>query len=219
MAFLPPDPAVAWTAIDLVDRFGPMPLHRVLTEPVPGTATVEDVIRLDDHEDRLCELIDGILIEKVYGFYKSLLGVDLIAAISSSEGYRDAGIATGAGGTLQISPGQVRIPDLAFISYERLNRSDFRQNPVPLLAPDLVAEFVTCYHTKRELDRKLEDYFAAGVRLAWHIDLEESLVRVYTRADERTILRESDTLTGGTVLPGFELPLESYFSRRYEFHA
>ena len=67
--------ATAWTAVDLVERFGAIPLNRVVQNPPPGTATEQDVIDLDDHEDRLCELVDGTLVEKTVGAYESYLTV------------------------------------------------------------------------------------------------------------------------------------------------
>ena len=66
--------ADGWTAVDLVERFGAIPLSRVVQNPAPGTATEQDVIDLDEHEDRLCELIDGTLVEKTVGAYESYLG-------------------------------------------------------------------------------------------------------------------------------------------------
>ena len=56
-----------WTVADLHRRFGPMPFERIRQDPPPGTGTVDDVVRLNDHEDRLYELVDGILVEKTVG--------------------------------------------------------------------------------------------------------------------------------------------------------
>ncbi len=56
--------AGGWTAVDLVERFGDIPLSRIVRDPPPGTATEQDVIDLDGHQDRLCELVDGTLVEK-----------------------------------------------------------------------------------------------------------------------------------------------------------
>ena len=55
------------TLADLVDRFGPMPAERIRTNPPPGTATEQDVIDIEEHESRLCELVDGVLVEKTAG--------------------------------------------------------------------------------------------------------------------------------------------------------
>ncbi|MGA2068850.1 MAG: hypothetical protein ABSG86_28035 [Thermoguttaceae bacterium] len=61
--------ATIWSAADLLERFGPIPLDRVRTDPPPGTATEQDVIEIRDREDRLCELIGGALLEKTAGSY------------------------------------------------------------------------------------------------------------------------------------------------------
>ena len=49
-----------WTMADLQRHLGGIPAERILVVPPPGYATEEDVIRLDAHEDRWCELQDGI---------------------------------------------------------------------------------------------------------------------------------------------------------------
>jgi len=51
-----------WTAADLVERFGPIPLRRIRSDPAPGTATEEDVVEIHLREDRLYELVDGVLV-------------------------------------------------------------------------------------------------------------------------------------------------------------
>ena len=56
-----------WTVADLYRRFGPIPFERIRQNPPPGSGTVDDVVRLNDHEDRLYELVDGILVEKTVG--------------------------------------------------------------------------------------------------------------------------------------------------------
>lgn len=62
------EPAVGeWTAADLVERFGPIPLGRIRFHPPPGEATQRDVVEIHDREDRLCELVDGVLVEKTVG--------------------------------------------------------------------------------------------------------------------------------------------------------
>jgi hypothetical protein len=57
-------PRKIWTVADLYRRFGSIAFERIRHEPPPGCGTVEDVVRLNDHEDRLYELVDGILVEK-----------------------------------------------------------------------------------------------------------------------------------------------------------
>src|SRR5690606_38266214 len=115
----------AWTAADLVDRFGPILLARVVGNPAAGEATVEDVVRLNDHEDRLCELIDGVLVEKAMGFIESWLASRIVTLLNNYLASHAIGIAAGADGMMQIMPDQVRIPDAAFVSWASLENSGF----------------------------------------------------------------------------------------------
>ncbi len=52
------------TFADLLEQLGDISADRVLLRPYPGTATEQDVIEIDAREDRLCELVDGVLVEK-----------------------------------------------------------------------------------------------------------------------------------------------------------
>ncbi len=60
--------------------------------------------------------------------------------------------------------------------------------------------------------RKLNEYFTAGVRLVWYVDPRTRTAAVYTSPQQCTVLGEADVLTGGDVLPGFELPLRELFA-------
>ena len=65
--------ALATTWEQRLADLGNVPADRILTQPVPGTATFEDVVRANDRDGRLCELIDGTLVEKAMGWQESLL--------------------------------------------------------------------------------------------------------------------------------------------------
>lgn len=59
--------------------------------------------------------------------------------------------------------------------------------------------------------RKLQDYFTAGVRLVWYVDPRTRTASAYTSPEHCTVFDENGVLTGGDVLPGFELPLRELF--------
>ena len=109
-----------WTAVDLVERLGPIPLDRVRTTPPPGSATERDVIEIHDHENRLCELLDGTLVEKTMRSFESYLAMNLGRVLATFVRDHDLGIVLGADGMVRLANGLVRIPDVAFISWERL---------------------------------------------------------------------------------------------------
>ena len=66
------------TLADLLDRLGGVPPDRIRFHPYPGTATEEDVLARPGGVKRLCELVDGVLVEKAMGYYESLLAAVLI---------------------------------------------------------------------------------------------------------------------------------------------
>jgi Uma2 family endonuclease len=208
----PPPPEAPATVGDLLKRLGNIPARRVRLHPTPGTATVEDVIRIDAHEDRLCELVDGTLVEKAMGYEESDVAGVIITALNIFIRPRKLGIVTGEAGPFELLGGLVRYPDVAFTSWDRLPGRKRPKEPVPHLAPDLAVEVLSKSNTPAEIKRKLGEYFRAGVRLVWVVDPKKRTVRVHTSADQSILLKEGQSLDGGDVLPGFTLSLKELFT-------
>jgi Uma2 family endonuclease len=203
--------ATVITLADLLQRFGPIPAARIRSDPAPGTATEQDVIRLEARDNRLFELVDGVLVEKAMGFYESYLAMRLGRFLLAFVEQHDLGIVAGEAGMLRLAPGLVRIPDVSFVAWDRLPDRRIPREPIPDLAPDLVVEVLSEGNTPREMDQKLHDYFAAGVRLAWYVLPNLQEVHVYTAPDRREVVTREHTLHGGEVLPGFTLPVHRLF--------
>lgn len=204
---------LALTLADLHERFGPMPAGRIRTIPAPGTATEDDVVRIEVGEDRLCELVDGVLVEKTVGYFESYLAGQLIKFLGNYVDQHGGGVVSGEAGMLRLFPGLIRIPDVAFASWERLPADGVSEEPVPDLVPDLVVEVISENNTDKEMSRKLSDYFEAGLRLVWYFYPKRRSVEVFTNHTSSVVLGEADTLTGGDVLPGFSLPLRDFFAK------
>src|SRR3981081_3366734 len=113
MSLATSSPPTVRTLADLLEELGDFPPRRVLARPYPGTATEQDVIDLEKHEKRLCELVDGVLVEKTMGYLESILAAQLIIALGEYLKHQDLGLLAGADGTLRIWPGLVRIPDVS----------------------------------------------------------------------------------------------------------
>jgi Uma2 family endonuclease len=202
------------TLADLMDRLGNVPLYRIRLHPFPGTATVEDVLRLCDREPkRLCELVDGVLVEKVMGTPESRLAARLLQILQNYLDEHDLGILTGADGPLQILSDQVRFPDVSFIGYDRIPEGADPATPVPDWIPSLAVEVLSPGNTKAEMARKLRDYFEAGVELVWYVDPSDRTVRVYHSPEAVVTLTEADDLDGEQLLPGFRLSIRDWFHR------
>jgi hypothetical protein len=50
------------------------------------------------------------------------------------------------------------------------------------------------------------------VRLVWYVDPRTRTAKAYTAPDQYVVLDEQRCLSGGEVLPGFELPLRDVFA-------
>ncbi len=195
------------------DHLGGVPLERIPLYPPPGTATERDVIEIESRSGRICELVDGVLVEKAMGYYESLLAAEIIYLIKQHLRSRDLGIVLGEAGALKILPHQVRIPDVSFLGWERFAGRQLPVEPIPAVAPDLAVEILSEANTEREMDRKLRDYFAAGVRLVWYVDPKTRTARAYTSPAQCAVVAEDAALSGGEVLPGFEIRLGELFAR------
>jgi Uma2 family endonuclease len=197
---------------DLLARFADYPPERVRLRPAPGTATKQDVLEIDRTEGKLCELIDGVLVEKAVGFREAFLASWLGRRMGNFAEANNLGIVLGADGTVELFPGQVRIPDVAFYSWGRLPGGQIPEEPIPELHPDLAVEVLSKTNTRGEMFAKRKDYFFAGVKLVWFIDPRSRAVEVYTAVDQVVTLTQTDTLTGGVVLPGFTLAVADLFA-------
>ena len=198
------------TVADLLELFGPIPFGRIRTNPAPGTATEQDVIDIEARESRLCELVDGVLVEKTVGYYESYLAGRLIILMGAFVERHGLGVVAGEAGMLRLAPGLVRIPDVSFVSWNQLPGRRVPRVPIADLAPDLAVEVISPSNTAREMERKLQDFLAAGVRLVWYVLPEPQEVHVYT-AERHDVLTIEQELSGGEVLPGFALPLQQLF--------
>ena len=203
------------TLADLVERFGPMPDGRIRTDPPPGTATEQDVIDIEARESRLCELVDGVLVEKAVGYYESYLALRLGHFLIGFVERHRLGVVAGEAGMMRLSAGLVRIPDVSFVSWNRLPGRRVPRVPIADLAPDLAVEVISPGNTVLEMERKLQDFLAAGVQLVWYVYPEPQEIHVYT-AERHDVLTIEQELSGGDVLPGFVLPLRQLFEEPEE---
>jgi Uma2 family endonuclease len=151
-------------------------------------------------------------VEKVMGFDESIFAALAVGALLEYLKSHDVGKIVGADGMMRIFPGVVRIPDAAFISWARYPRRKRRRGEIPLVVPDLIVEVLSEGNTPKEMARKLDEYFRAGVCLVWYVNPKKRTVRVYTARDRSVLLREEDTLDGGHVLPGFALSIRDWFA-------
>jgi Uma2 family endonuclease len=200
------------TAAELVRRLGDIPLERIRMQPAPGSATVADVDECRAKQNCLCELVDGVLVEKAVGYRQSLVAGCVLAALQNYNKARKLGKVTPADGMMQIAADLVRMPDVGFVFWNRFPDGRVPQEAAPRIAPDVAVEVLSPANTRREMERKRAEYFAAGTQVIWMIDIDERTVTVYQAPERFSVLRENEFLDGGSTLPGFRLSLHELFA-------
>ena len=206
----PSTPTTVKTLADLLERLG-VPAERVWLNPPPGQATEADVIYADDHLDRLCELVDGTLVEKAMGNRESHLASVIIYILQSFVLPKKLGYVLAPDAMFRLFGGQIRLPDVAFVSRAQWP-SGVGSTPIADFAPELAIEILSPSNTLAEMRRKRSEYFTSGVRLVWIIDPAARVVVVYTGPERSTTLSEDQILDGGTVLPGFSVSVRDIFA-------
>ena len=199
---------------ELLQRLGGVPLDRIRCNPPLGTATEHDVIHLLESADKtICELIDGVLVEKPMGFKESHIVAVLIQYLMNYLDENDLGIAFSPDGPVRIRPGRIRFPDTGFISWKRLPGGEFPEDKILNVMPELAVEVLSESNTIKEMELKLDDYFQSGVKLVWIVDPELETIKVYTSRNAKKTLTSDHVLEGGKILPGFSLPVKKLFTR------
>jgi Uma2 family endonuclease len=204
---------VAWTAADLIARFGPIPLSRIYHKPPPGCASEQDLLAISSRQERLYELIDGTLVEKTVGTHEALLAMVLGRLLANFVEEHDLGIVMGPDAMQRVAQDQIRIPDVAFYAWERFPNRKIPAGSYLEVAADLAVEIISPSNTKKEMTTKLIEYFAAGSRLVWYVYPQQREVHVYTSAADGSVFGINGMVAGGHVLPGFELPLRKLFAK------
>ncbi len=106
-----------------------------------------------------------------------------------------------------------RRPDVGYVSYERWpkERPQPTEGDVWDVVPDLMVEVVSPSDKAEELVTKIREYFEAGGRQVWVIYPRERLAYLHESPTRVRIITDQEVLSGGDVIPGFELPLARLF--------
>jgi Uma2 family endonuclease len=205
MSLAPPNPIA--TIADLLARLGDVAPGRVLLEPTPGTASENDVIAAERGSNRLFELVDGVLVEKTMGFRESIVALALAGLLRQFVLSHNLGVVSGPDGMIRLGSSLVRIPDVAFVSWQRMPGGRIPNESIAPVIPDLVIEIVSRSNTAGELDRKRREYLAAGVQEIWEIDIDARQALVHAPASATKTISGNDLLEGSGLLIGFSVSL------------
>jgi Uma2 family endonuclease len=175
--------------------------------------TPEDLLRLPD-DGKSYELINGELVERKIGWDSSYIGGRLGRFLGvHCEGATFLGWVAPADAGYQCfpdDPDKVRFADVSFI---RAGRFPGGQRPRGhcRIAPDLAVEVISPNESLYDVEEKVADYLAAGVRLVWVIVPPRRIVHVYRADGTGGLVRETGELDGEDVVPGFRCKVADLF--------
>ena len=163
----------------------------------------------------LFEIIDGKIVElPPMSSYAVRIANKLAFAINTASCRTELGEAfVEQLFNLRLPMDRNRRPDVGYVSYERwpLDRPQPTEGDVWDVVPDLMVEVISPSDKAEELLTKIREYFEAGARQVWAIYPRERLAYLYESPVKLRIITDRDELSGGDVIPGFQLPLASLF--------
>jgi Uma2 family endonuclease len=107
--------------------------------------------------------------------------------------------------------GNLRSPDISFISIDRLKTLHKKQHAFLNTAPDLAVEVLSPSETAATVHEKAVDYFQSGCRILWIVNTVEKTVQVYRSETSSELLKLGDSLDGEGIIPG-SMPLADLFA-------
>lgn len=176
------------------------------------TTQIATGVALADDADKIYELVDGQWEAKEMGSSRhSGVGTRLIIEMGMHVKLNKLGGVYGPDATFQIGQNE-RLPDVSFISAARIPPEGETEEKWHL-APDLAVEVISPSESWAKVNRKLREYFTAGVQQVWLVSLELREVHVYDSPKAMTVLGEEDALVSEALLPGFRLPINELFQQ------
>jgi Uma2 family endonuclease len=176
--------------------------HMTMTE-------FEAFIERPENADRLLELINGEIVEKLPTEEHGMIVGNVYAPLRAFVKPRKLGRVTIEGlHRLPDDDLNAVLPDVSFRS--NLDSPVVRRGAVSVM-PDLAVEVQSPSQSEDFLVEKAAYYLANGCRMVWLVFPTRRVVEVHRPGGQVEIFTEADTLNGGDVLPGFELPVSDIF--------
>ena len=204
-------PAAPQTFADHLAILGNIPPERVHSHPAPGTATADHWESAVDG-GAVCELVNGVLVDKAMGWYESLLASCLNRHIGNCSAGQRLGVVAGEQGFITLPGGQIRAPDVAFYLRRKFVGGQLPGGKRPSVVPDIAVEVLSEGNTVAEIAQKRRELFTAGTSILWVFDPRTRSVAVYMSPTVYTMVDVSGELTGGDILPNLRIPLAEVFA-------
>lgn len=183
----------------------------VTTERLVTVEEFEEFLAREENSDQYFELIAGEIVEKVPTEEHGLVTGNIhLAAGVFVKTHKLGRMTLDVRHRNPEDRYNARQPDISFTGKERLQPL-VKQGAV-LHFPDLAIEVKSPDDTYALMRRKAAYYLANGTRLVWLVYPSKQIIEVYRSEDDIEILTAEDMLTGGDVLPGFEMQVSAIFT-------
>lgn len=103
---------------------------------------------------------------------------------------------------------RTRVADVAYLTAEQVRETDDIRPGIS----DFVIEIISKNDKAHDVQEKLEEYFADGIKVVWHIYPKLNLVEVYTTPDNVKICRGAAICSAAPVLPDFNIAAQDIFA-------
>ena len=175
-------------------------------------ATPDDLERMPGGEARY-ELVDGQIRERNLSAESNFIAANINAELYVYVRANGLGLVFGEGCGIQVfpEPNPLRLSDGAFVAKGRLPGDRPPERGYLRLAPDLVVEVVSPGDNALEIQEKVEDYLAVGVRLVWVAYPETRFIHAFSIDGSVRKYGPGAILDGGDVLSGFSVPVANLF--------
>ena len=151
-----------------------------------------------------------IFIKTPTGIKTSIFNSELLIEVGIWNRQSKLGQITDSEGGYTLPDTSMRVPDVAWISNQRL--ASVTEDDLKKFAhacPDFVIELRSESDSLTELQEKMKKWLKNGIRLGWLIDPKNEKTYVYHPERKMTVKEFSETLSGEDVLIGFELNLQA----------
>lgn len=175
--------------------------------------TAEDLWEMPEVPGKRFELVDGELVEMPgAGMLHNLIAMFIYELLRNHDPDRTLGLVfgDGLGYILRREPDRLRIPDVSFISRDRMPEGGILEGFSPV-APDLAVEVVSPHDSASDLHDKVQDYLEAGTQLVWVVWPRRRSVTVHSAGGSSREIGPDGELDGGDLLPGFRAMVAALF--------
>lgn len=183
-----------------------------MSTAVATRMSAEEFLRAHGDESHV-ELVRGEVVREqpMSGSRHGKIAQKFARKIGNFVAERDLGTDFNNDTFIRTSPDSIRGMDYAYISFQRLPKGqEVDDGPVPAV-PELILEVLSPWNRKSDMNDKIDEHHAIGVYVVV-VDPELEIASVYRPNELPQRFHNGDTFELPDVLPGFSVPLKSFFT-------